>query len=207
MIITIDGYDGTGKTTLAKNIANKYGFFYLDKPVIKMTQCQKNISRNDATKLVENVEHELFSNTLNNRKKIAKYYCNTLLWLSAYKNDIDIILDRGLLTTYAIVGDSETESIFDQYISSGAFLDGSIYLTATDDERIRRIYTNDPNDPDLKFPPKWRENNLEEYATSRNLNYYKINTDCKTPQEVFKQATIFLDNQIEKQNNKFDYER
>jgi len=32
MIITIDGIDGAGKATLAKSLANKLGFEYVDKP-------------------------------------------------------------------------------------------------------------------------------------------------------------------------------
>ena len=74
----------------------------------------------------------------------------------------------------------------------------SIYLTAKDEERVRRIHENDPTDPDLKHPVKWRDNNLEEYATSRKLNYHKINTDNVTPEQVFLEATRVVDRELER---------
>lgn len=196
MIITIDGYDGTGKTTLAKHLADKYDFLYVEKPIIKMAQQKNEISYEEADKLIKRIESRLFSDTVNNRKQIANFYCNALIWLKQFKDKCNIILDRGILTTYAVIGYPETEEIFDQYVRKGAFFDASIYLTADDKERVRRIYKNDPNDPDLKHPVKWRENNLEEFASIRSLNYCKIDTNNKTPEQVFKQAEIFFNKQI-----------
>ena len=80
----------------------------------------------------------------------------------------------------AVEGDEETVDLFDQYIQDGAFHYASIYLTATDLERRRRIYENDPNDPDLKYPIEWRKTDLLEFSESRKLNMYKINTNNKT---------------------------
>ena len=196
MIITIDGYDGTGKTTLAKSLAYKYGFRYVEKPVIRMVQQKNKISYEEAGELVKRIESRFFSDSVNNRIHIANFYCNALMWLKQFENKCNIILDRGILTTYAVIGYPETEGIFDQYLRKGAFFNASIYLTADDEERVRRIYKNDPNDPDLKYPTKWRENNLEEFASKRCLNYYKIDTDSKTPQQVFEQADIFFKKQI-----------
>lgn len=196
MIITIDGYDGTGKTTLAKSLADKYDFLYVEKPIIKMAQQKNKISYEEADKLVKIIEGRLFSNPIKNKMQIANFYCNALMWLKQFGNKCNIVLDRGILTTYAVIGYPETEDIFDKYVKKGAFLDASIYLTADDEERVRRIYKNNPNDPDLKYPTKWRENNLEEFASRRGLNYYKIDTNNKTPEEVFKQAESFFNKQI-----------
>lgn len=196
MIITIDGYDGTGKTTLAKCLADKYNFLYVEKPIIKMTQQKNKITYEAAYKLVKGIESKLFSDSVNNRKHIANFYCNALMWLKQFKDSYNIILDRGILTTYAVIGYPETEEIFDQYVRKGAFFDASIYLTADDDERVRRIYKRDPSDPDLKYPKKWRENNLEEFAARSGLNYYKIDTNNRTPEQVFEQADSFFYKQI-----------
>lgn len=196
MIITIDGYDGTGKTTLAKNLADKYGFTYIEKPVITMTQHKLNCSHEAAARIVQSAEAELFSNA--SKREITKFYCDAFVWLKQFSRQHNIVLDRGLLTTYAVVGDAETEDLFDSYLQNGAFFDMSIYLTAKDEERVRRIHENDPTDSDLKHPVKWRDNNLEEYATSRKLNYHKINTDDVTPEQVFLEATRVIDRELER---------
>lgn len=196
MIITIDGYDGTGKTTLAKALAEKYDFLYLDKPAIRMVAHQYKISFEDAAQFVGAFEKKLFTNSASKHKQITKFYGTALLWLKQFEKQSNIILDRGLLTTYAIVGDLETEELFEEYVKNGAFFSGSIYLTADDEERVRRIYENDPNDPDLNYPTKWRENNLEDFASSRHLNYYKIDTNHKTPTQVFEEASKFLTRQL-----------
>ena len=197
MIISIDGYDGTGKTTLAKKLAEHYGFLYLDKPVIAMVQHQKKCSYEEATQIVKGYEKELYAHC--SKAQIACFYNRAFVWLKNFSKNHNIILDRGILTTYAVVGYPETEALFDHFLKAGAFLQGSIYLTADDEERVRRIYKNDPNDIDLKHPTKWHENNLEEYATERGLNFYKIKTDGKTPDEILQEAIHFIDNLIELQ--------
>ena len=195
MIITIDGYDGTGKTTLAKLLADHYGFIYLYKPIIKMFQHQTGCSFEEADELVKNMENTFFSSLSKNQ--IVEFYCNALIWLKNFENKTNIILDRGILTIFAVLGYPETEETFLRFIKNGAFFDMSIYLTADDEERIKRIYMNDPNDPDLKYPTKWRENNLEEFASCMELNYYKIDTNCKTPSQIFEEAVNIIDRKIE----------
>lgn len=193
MIITIDGYDGTGKTTLAKSLAERYNYIYLDKPFIRKYQHEHNCSFEEANENIKRIETKLFSSSP--KTEIAQFYCETLAWLATFKENYNIILDRGLLTTYAVVGEKQTEEIFKHYIELGAFLDASIYLVADDKERVRRIYANDPNDPDLKYPIMWRENNLEEFASKMNLNYYRIDTNNKKVEQVLEQAIIIFDSE------------
>jgi len=190
MVITVDGYDGTGKTTLAKNIAKRYGFTYLEKPVIRMVAVQKGCDLAEAEQIVKEQEHSLWKS--NDKHKIAEYYCEAYRFVRELGKHYDIVMDRGLLTLYAIIGDDETKDAFDKYIEEGLFYEGSVYLTATDENRIERIRRRNPNDPDLKRP-HWRDNDLEEYADSRHLNYFTVATDDRTPDEVFEEAIKFLD--------------
>lgn len=191
MIISIDGYDGTGKSSLAKKIMENDGFKCIYKPKIYMLKDEYDLSYEEASKVLAEEEKKLFSKPLN-KKAIIKYYCDALLWLKKYYENYDLILDRGLLTTYAVVGNPDVAEYFDYYVNNGAFYDGSIYLTADDEERVKRIYNNDPNDPDLKYPVKWRDNDLEEYAASRNLNFYKIDTNNKSKDNIYKEGINFI---------------
>ena len=198
MIISVDGYDGTGKTTLAKTLAEKYGYNYVSNPLLNMIKYKKHCSYEEAQLIKNNLETKLF--TKGNTQEIAKFYCETLLWLKNYENDFNIILDRGILTTYAVVGFPETKSIFEEYLNKGCFFKGSIYLKATEQERIRRIRERNPNDPDLKYP-QWHKNDLEEFASSHNLNYKIIDTTNRTIEEVFEEGKTFFESIIGKNKN------
>ena len=215
MIITVDGYDGTGKTTLAKNIANTYGFLYVDKPIIRMYQFIYKCDYDTAAALLKSNEEKLYSEpkTPERSNKIVRFYTEPMLWLrDMVENNpnalleimgepllpegekLNVVMDRGILTTYAVIGDETTRDTFDYYLAQGAAMDGSIYLTATDDERVRRIYERDPSDPDLKRPKEWRKNDLLEYAEDRGVSPIGIiSTDGKTTDQVFAAAQRILD--------------
>lgn len=191
MIVTIDGYDGTGKTTLAKNIAKEKNFIYIEKPFILKYFFEHNCSFEEAVKATMIEEKELYSNGSIQDK--IKYYLDGIIWLNTIKDMTNIVLDRGVLTTYAVFGSRETEEIFKKYIDDGIAFDLSFYLIADDLERRRRIILNDPNDPDLKYPIKWRENNLEEFANENNVNYFKIQTDDISREDVSSLAIDYLE--------------
>ena len=76
MIICIDGYDGTGKTTLAKKLANKYNFTYLERPAVKMVQEKKNCSYEEARSMVQKIEKQLFAT--GTKAEIASFYLSVL---------------------------------------------------------------------------------------------------------------------------------
>lgn len=191
MIVTIDGYDGTGKTTLARNIAKEKNFIYIEKPFILKYFFEHNCSFEEAVKATMIEEKELYSNGSIQDK--IKYYLDGIIWLNTIKDMTNIVLDRGVLTTYAVFGSRETEDIFKKYIDDGIAFDLSFYLIADDLERRRRIILNDPNDPDLKYPIKWRENNLEEFANESNVNYFKIQTDNISREDVSSLAIDYLE--------------
>lgn len=64
MIITIDGYDGTGKTTLSKKLAEQYDFIYLDKPFIKKYQIEHNCSYEQAIYRTRFIEKNYFQKAI-----------------------------------------------------------------------------------------------------------------------------------------------
>lgn len=214
MIITVDGYDGTGKTTLAKNIAKGYGFLYVDKPIIRMYQYLYKCDYDTAAALLKSNEKKLYSieDKVERARACVKFYTEPMLWLrDIVENNpnallkimdeplipegqtLNVVMDRGILTTYAVVGDENTKDLFDYYIAKGAAMDGSIYLTADDYERVRRIYERDPSDPDLKRDPVWRKNDLLEYAEEKGISPAIIPTDGKTTEQVFDDAKQILD--------------
>ena len=76
-VIAIDGEAGTGKSTLAKNIALKYGIVYLDTGAmyrcVTLSIIRNNVDLNDLDKIKEildNIEIELLRE---NDKQIVKW--------------------------------------------------------------------------------------------------------------------------------------
>lgn len=193
MVITVDGYDGTGKSTLAENIKKRYGFEHIEKPFIKMWQDLYGYSEEEIVAF----EGQLWKK--GDKRDLVRFYLEGILWMQEYGKTHNVVLDRGVLTTYAVLGNEDTADVFDEYIARGAFHEASIYLVASDLERRRRIYENDPNDPDLRYPIEWRKNDLIEYADSRKLNYFKVDTNGRGPDQVFEAAIPILDKIIYKE--------
>lgn len=191
MIVNIDGYDGTGKTTLAKRIASARGFVYIEKPFILKYSIENNCSMKMAKEKTSLIETKLYCQ--GDIQKLIDFYCDGIIWLIALKDKMNIVLDRGILTTYAVFGNSETKSEFVKYLEQGIAFDLSIYLTADDLERRKRIILNDPNDPDLKYPIEWRKNDLEEFAQEQKINYVKIETDGVDKEDVAMTALETID--------------
>lgn len=205
MIIAIDGYDGTGKTILAKRLASEFGFIYIEKPLDYMIQSKYHCSLSQARHISAQLNDQIFKT--NNKQTIAKFYCDVLLWLKKYEKKSNIVLDRGFLSTYAVVGFPETKKIFEEYLDRGIFFDSSIYLKATDEERIRRIRERDPNDPDLKYPTKWHKNDLEEFACSKHLNFHIIDTNNKSPDQVYYEAKSIFVSELNKMSSEIDFSK
>lgn len=191
MIVNIDGYDGTGKTTLARRIASERGFVYIEKPFILKYSIENNCSMKEAKEKTSLIETELYRQ--GDKQKLIDFYCDGIIWLIALKDKMNVVLDRGILTTYAVFGSSETKSEFVKYLKQGIAFDLSIYLTADDLERRKRIILNDPNDPDLKYPIEWRKNDLEEFAQEQKINYVKIETDGVDKEGVVMAALEIID--------------
>ena len=200
MIITIDGYDGTGKTSLAKKIAKEKNYTYIEKPFILKYSIEHDCSMKEAKEATSLIEKKLYEQ--GDKQKLIDFYCDGILWLEKIKDNTNIVLDRGVLTTYAVFGNKETEGEFIKYLNRGIAFDLSIYLTADDIERRKRIMDNDPLDPDLKYPIKWRKNNLEEFANEQGINYLKIETDGLSKEEVAQKALDMLSETLEPPHQK-----
>ena len=46
----------------------------------------------------------------------------------------------------------------------------------------------------MRYPVKWRENDLEEFASGMQLKYFRIVTDNKTSDDVFEEALNAISN-------------
>lgn len=191
MIITVDGSDGVGKTTLAKKLAEHLSFEYIKDPLDEIVR----INGNSENKLraAQNARNRIFRNNLSD-SQIANFLLKTLILLKKKASTQNLIVDRGMLSAAIYNLNDETEGLFDYLLQRGSEMDISILLTSSKEERIRRLKikaqnNNDPyNDVENQRVLNLDTTRTEQFAISRNLNCIIIDTNNKTEEQVFDEA-------------------
>ncbi len=197
MIITIDGGDGCGKSTLAGKLAERYGFYYIKKPIDNILGVKKEDGiRAKFSKMVQKLVYDI------NKSEKAKVAFNSSLLLY-YKHKLrndNVIIDRGLLSCYLFNGSEETNSTFDYFVEHGLNFDLSIFLKASNQTRMQRMAARNNADPDLDDAKiaglSDNQSKALDYASSRKLNTLVIDTDNKDAEQVFAEACEYIDSLI-----------
>ena len=187
MIITVDGLDGAGKSTLAKELAQKLDFEYVDKPIYELFNV-----KGDDNYLYDQIYHlqDLVYNKTDSNTLKSWFTGMSLLYIKEVMGDRNIIVDRGLLSAYAFNGDEKSEPVFKTLLDLGGGFDLSIILLVSNEERIRRLKQRNINDPDL-YLDKIRNlqyDSIMKFLDTYDLETLLINTDSKTPEEVLEVA-------------------
>lgn len=186
MIITVDGLDGAGKSTLAKNLAKELNFEYVDKPLYELFKVKGD--DNPLYKYLYQLQDVIYNQNDSNTLK-SWFTGMSLLYIKETMDNKNIIIDRGLLSAYAFNGDKKSEIVFDTLINLGVWFDLSIVLTVSPEERIRRIKKRNPNDPDLGMDKilNLQYDSINNFLTDHpNLPSVVINTDNMDEQEVLR---------------------
>ena len=193
MIITIDGLDGVGKSTLARGLAKKLNYEYVDKPLYELFNVKGD--DNYLYKEICHIQDLVYNKT--DSDVLKSYFTGlSLLYVKECKSGKNIIIDRGLLSAYAFNGDDRSRPIFETLINYGVFFDASILLTVSNEERIKRIRTRNENDPDLLMDKiiNLRYDSMKQFLLEHpELPCCIINTDNLTPEEVLNKAMQYID--------------
>lgn len=191
MIITIDGADGVGKTTLAQKLKNYYNCILIEKPIY--TFYKREFGENWKT-LADKAMQDNLADNLTDEDKV-KFVCKFLVYLKNILNNNDLyLIDRGLLSCYIYNGNEETNYIFDKLIENGIGFDLSILLDADTCIRKQRLLHRDK-----KIDSKVLGLNVDRalsYAKSKNMNLEYINTTKLTVDEVFEQSKRVIDRNL-----------
>lgn len=192
MIITIDGLDGAGKSTLAKSLSKKLGYEYVDKPIYELFNVKgdDNYLYNEIYHIQDLIYNKTDSNTL------KSYFTGlSLLYIKECMYDRNLIIDRGLLSAFAFNGDNNSKPVFETLIKLGVFFDASIIVMVSNEERIKRIKERNKNDPDLILDKiiNLRYDSMNKFLFEHpELPYYIINTDNLTQEEVLNEALKYI---------------
>lgn len=127
-IIVIEGLDGTGKTTIAKKLAESLGAVYLRTPLQELLPIRNQI---DAA-LSEAKANVLFyaANVHEVSQRIQEYI----------QKGRSVIIDRYWLTTQVYGEHANVELPYEQLSSMLLLPDFTIFLDASDDTRSQRMH-------------------------------------------------------------------
>ena len=139
MLISIEGMDGVGKSTITKRVSKTLDIPLVEKPIDRLLCLDKEHSNI----ITEKIYSDYSSNVQ------GMYYL--LGYLSALEDSKkeDIIMDRSFLSTYYFSYNEENAPLFDIIANYYGLPDLTIILYASIDERIKRIKRRNSSDVDL----------------------------------------------------------
>lgn len=179
MHIAIEGMDGVGKTTVARNLAKKLNFKIVEKPLHYMLDEEGDFSNYVRTRDYINKQVE------NDVLRAWFYGLGNIFLYHRFKNE-NIITDRHFVSNYYWCGSDETESIFQRMVELVGKPDFTFLLCASAREGARRIRNRNPNDPDIgkaKLYPAAREK-MESFLQRYEMDYIAIDTTNLNAEEV-----------------------
>lgn len=170
MHISIEGIDGVGKTTIAKQLAKHLGFVFVQKPLKYLFdmegQEQNYIHIRD---YVNKQPDRLFTSWFYGLGNIFLYH--------KFKGQ-NIITDRHLVSNYCWSGTQESEAVFNLLVTELGSPDYTFLIYASHDVVIERIKKRDQDNHDVikahlipELYPK-----MEGFLKKHNMKYQLIDT-------------------------------
>ena len=141
MHIAIEGFDGVGKSTAAKKLAEKLGFLLVEKPLHFLFDEEGD------------KQYIRIRNTVNqskNKQFTGWFYGLGNIYLYEKFGGQNIITDRHILSNYCWSGASETDYIFDAIFKTTGSPDFTFLIYADPEVIEKRMRKRNPNDSDLR---------------------------------------------------------
>ncbi len=180
MIVTIEGFDGVGKTTLALKIAKELNFRYVKSPI------------KDLFSIDENTALQIFNSVVSFDDKYLNAMFLEINNVYALKSNINnnVVIDRHIILNYIWNYEKSTKSIFEQSISYGGKPDLVIILSADKDTLVKRLINRNPQDKDIELIEKLDINlsGAIKFLDDNLYNYAIIDTNNKSSEDVLSEA-------------------
>lgn len=176
MLICYEGLDGVGKSTVSKQVSKNLGIRIIEKPVKDLLY----INPKQSKQITEN----LYSNY--SSKVQAMYYLMGYLSAIEDSRKENLLMDRGLLSTYYFSFNDENSFLFDSLVNNCDTPELTFLLYASIEERIKRIQERNTGDQDLEKRRIYRDgyDRFFEGIERYKLPYMLINTERLKPEEV-----------------------
>ena len=180
MHIAIEGMDGVGKTTAARNLAERLNFTLVEKPLHYLFD-EEDGSFNNYIRIRDYINEQVDDNALR-----AWFYGLGNIFLYNKFDEVNVITDRHFASNYFWCGNEKTEAIFDLMINLIGKPDFTFLIYTTVEEAEKRIRSRDPSDPDLhkaKLYPHAKKK-MENFLKKYKMDFVAIDTTNLNPKEV-----------------------
>ncbi|MDK0628838.1 AAA family ATPase [Clostridium perfringens] len=178
MHIAIEGMDGAGKTSVAKLLAEKIGFKFVEKPLHYMLDEDGTLDNYMRVSKDVNKQSEMAIKTL-------FYGLGNVFVKSKFKGE-NIVTDRHLVSNYFWNCDEITQDIFDVILKHASIPKITFLLYANEEVRLKRIIERNPLDDDVNkinlYPHAYEK--MKECLEKNKMDYVLIDNSEKTCEEV-----------------------
>lgn len=193
MLISIEGLDGVGKSSVTNYLSALLNMPIAEKPNRKLLYLDENQSK----KITEKI-YSCYSSNLQ-----AMYYLMGYLSVLEDAKKNNILMDRGFLSTYYFSYNEETSVLFDMFAKNYGIPDLTIVLYASVEERIKRIKNRNVSDDDLKKKRLYIDgyDKYFEAVKKYNMPYLLINNEKLSLEETSSLVLYLLELVIMKKEN------
>jgi thymidylate kinase len=186
--------DGVGKTTVAKKLAEKIGYDYLEKPLRFFFEDIKENNFQNLTK----VEARVFN--ISDPLVRAWFFGLGNIFSMGNQAKTDLVLDRHFASNYFWNGSKESDIVFKTIIEIIGKPDVTILLYANPEIRMKRLHDRNPQDRDI-FDPEMRVSGYDKmvkFLKDYDIPYNLIDTENKGIEEVVAEAYNIVSEKIKK---------
>jgi calcineurin-like phosphoesterase family protein/thymidylate kinase len=185
MHISIEGFDGVGKTTAARSLARQLGFTLVEKPLKYL------FDPDGGDENYLRIRDYVNSVSPHNRPFSACFYGLGNIFIYEKFKGQNIITDRHLLSNYAWSGSHESKPIFEALYKVIGAPDFTFIIYGDSGTIHERLVNRDRQDSDLKKLSQTEEvySKMVDFADEYQMPYYLIDTKDKTPEMIVKIMT------------------
>ena len=191
MHIAIEGLDGVGKTTIAKELAKRLNFKFIDKPFKFITDKEDSIENYlEITKKVNRQMSPVI--------KRLFYGIGNILLKEKFQDD-NIITDRHLVSNYFCNTNGKQDDIFEILLKYSSIPKITFLIYADENVRKQRMIERNPLDEDIKKVNTLDNpyEKMKNYLEINNMEYVLIdNTYLECNESVEKIISILKEKKI-----------
>lgn len=175
--IAIEGFDGSGKTTLAKNIAKILNFDYVEKPLSYI------MGKENYSKVAKNI-----NTTQDETIKALFYSCGNFYLVNNFEK---VVSDRHILSSFFYNYSNKSKEIYDFLNKNLRKPDLTILLYCKNEIRKKRIIKRNPEDKDIMRVELFDDEDfkkMEDFLKINNYNYVIIDNTNLNEEETLKKS-------------------